>query len=347
MSVSGESRSIQGPKILVVGVNWLGDVLFLTPAIRAIKKHFPEHHLTCAVPARCVPLLKNNPYVNEVLVWEDKLFFWAPFQIFKVWARLKKSRFNSVIFFHRSKTKAFIAWLAGIRQRIGYEAPFRGKWLTHAVPIPKERLHRVDIYLRLIQALGIPLDGRESDLFTGNEAPGELEILLKKKNINPEDPYVVVHAGGNWELKRWPAEYFAEWIRLFLEKYPPRVILCGTASERPLCEKIISLVGSDRVVSLCGETSLETLAILLKRAKLLLSNDSGPIHLAASQGTKIVGLFGPTSIEETGPISKAPMRLLRKDPGCEIPCYFHSCRDRVCMEWLKAPEVFASAIEIF
>ncbi|HEY4527799.1 MAG TPA: glycosyltransferase family 9 protein, partial [Candidatus Paceibacterota bacterium] len=322
-----------GPKILIVGVNWLGDVLFLTPAIRALKAHFPEACFACAVPARCAGLLQNNPYLSEVIEWDDKIFLWTPFKFFSTLRRIKKRRFNSVIFFHRSKTKAFMAWLAGIRRRAGYEAPFQD-------------LHRTDHFLNLIKKMGVPPAGRTPDFFIKKGTEEELRGLLLEKGVALGEPYIVVHAGGNWELKRWPADYFVEWIRLFLERYSMKVVLCGTASERKIAEQIISHFKNGRVVSLCGETSLDGLAALLKNAKLLLSNDSGPIHLAASQKTKIVGVFGPTSAKETGPISEAPVRILRKDVGCQIPCYFRSCHPRVCMEWLKPEEVFAQTAEI-
>lgn len=124
------------------------------------------------------------------------------------------------------------------------------------------------------------------------------------------------------------------------------VLLCGTESERPVCESIATPLKKERVVSLCGETSLDTLALLLKRSRIFLTNDSGPIHLAASQGARIVALFGPTSPAITGPVSAAPSRVLHKDVGCEVPCYFRSCSGRVCMEWLTPEEAFAQTREL-
>ncbi len=335
-----------GKRILVVGAHWLGDVLFSTPALRALRKSLPEAYIACAVPPRCAPILRNNAFLNEVVPWEDKLFFWTPLRSLKVIRSLKEKRFDTAIFFHRSKTKALVAMLSGIGQRIGYEAPFRKKFLTVCLPPPEDPPHRTDYFLGLIQALGLPATGRTPDFFPDPEAAGELERVLARRGVGADEAYVVVHAGGNWELKRWPVEHFVRWIGLFLERYPMKVVLCGAAPERALSETIISRFPGGRVVSLCGETSLDALAHLLKKSKLLLSNDSGPIHLAASQGARILGLFGPTSAGQTGPISNAPMRLLQKDVGCEVPCYFRSCRSRVCMEWLGPEEAFSEAAEL-
>ena len=119
-------------------------------------------------------------------------------------------------------------------------------------------------------------------------------------------------------------------------------MVCGTRSEKGLADEIAARFSDGRAVSLSGETSLGELAALLKRARFLVSNDSGPIHLAASQKTKILGLFGPTSRELTGPISDGPVRILSKDVGCRVPCYFHDCDYRVCMELITPEEVFTA-----
>ena len=124
------------------------------------------------------------------------------------------------------------------------------------------------------------------------------------------------------------------------------VVLCGSESEKKLVNEIISGFDPTRVFSVCGQTTIDMLAILLKHAKLVVSNDSGPIHLAASQGAPTLGIFGPTSAALTGPISKGPLKILSKDPGCEIPCYFTSCDSRVCMEWTTPREVLEAAGEL-
>ncbi len=332
-------------RILVVNVNWMGDVLFSTPAIRALRKKFPEAHIACMVPPRCADLLANNPYLNEIIVYRGEDSLLSLFQFLRAARELRRRRFDTVIFFHRSKTKAFLARLAGIPERVGYATP-HNRLLTRAIPLPRAGLHRTDIFLNLIQSLEIPADGRTPDFFPKKEAGRELAALLEACGVASGAPYAVVHAGGNWDLKRWPAGFFAEWIRLFLKEYPWKILLCGTKPEEPLVREIQSHLSGDRVVSVCGQTSVDTLALLLRGAQFLLSNDSGPLHLAASQRTKILGLFGPTAPAETGPFSEGEALILHKDVGCEIPCYFRSCNTRVCMDWLTPQEVFAKTKEL-
>lgn|SRR3989338_4749695 len=334
------------PRILIVNVHWLGDVLFSTPAIRALRKHFKEAYLACLVPSRCAEALRNNPYLNEVLTYQDHRSIAAIPTFAEIILRLRQRRFDTAIFFHRSKTKVFLSWLAGIEERVGFSAPGRDRLLTRVCEDPPEKIHRIDYFLDLLQKTGVPSDGRTLDFFPDKADELSVEALWRSHGIEKDSPYIVVHAGGNWALKRWPASYFARWIRLFLDRFGWRVILCGTKAEETLSREIEAHFKAGEVISICGQTSLGTLAVILKKAKFVLSNDSGPIHLAASQKTRILGLFGPTSPKLTGPVSDNPMIIFQKDVGCEVPCYFRSCNYRVCMEWLTPEEVFQRTVEL-
>ncbi len=333
------------PRILLVNQNWLGDVLFSTPAIRALRKKFPEGFIACLVPERCRQALAQNPYLDEVIVYDERAFLFS-WKTLRLVAALRRRRFDKAIFLHRSRTKVRLARWAGIPERWGYASKRGQRDLTRAVPVPVVKSHKTDFFLKLLEDCGIPADGRTTDFFPKKEAEGELKELFDGLGIALGAPYAVVHAGGNWELKRWPADFFVRWARIFLKKYPWRIILCGTARETALCNSIASSFKNGELVPVCGKTSLDALALLLKNAKILVSNDSGPIHLAASQNTKILGLFGPTSPDETGPVSAAPLKILRKDVGCDVPCYYRSCNYRVCMEWLTPEEVFAATEEL-
>ncbi len=325
-------------RVLIVNANWLGDVLFSTPAIRAIRKKYPHSFITCLAPSRVKNILSNNPHLNEVITYNDRISLFSVWGIARVVTQIQKRKLDTAFFFHRSKTKALLTMLAGVKERIGFATPLRQKILTQAVPLPPKPLHRIDTYLYLLEQAGILSDGRHMEFYPKPEAQQTLWKLMQR----PER-YVVLHAGGNWHLKRWPVDYFVQWIGLWLKEFQGKIVLCGTAPEAEIAEQIQSHFSKKDVVSLCGKTSLDELAWLLKGAEFLLSNDSGPIHLAATQKTKILGLFGPTSPQLTVPVSLAPLRILWKDVGCEIPCYFRSCHYRVCMEWLSPEEAVQQA----
>lgn len=322
-------------RILIVNVNWLGDALFASPAIRALRVAFPDSFIASVSHRRAVPVYRRNPHLDEAFAQTSGF-------LLDIAAR----KFDTVIFFHASRTKAFWTALAGIPNRIGYQTEKNKFFLTAAVAPPAGPLHKVDYFLNLVNQIGVQSQGRESDFVLSGEAEEKIKGQLQKLGVDFNKPYAVVHAGGNWELKRWPADYFAKWIALFRSRYAWPVFLCGTPAEKKLAEKILKQVSDPAVVSVCGDTSLEELAVLMKNAALVLSNDSGPIHLAASQKSKVIGLFGPTRADLTGPVLRNKGILMQKDVGCETPCYYRACDNRLCMEWLLPEEVLKQATEL-
>lgn len=332
-------------RIAVFNVNWLGDALFTTPAIRALKKSRPEARIVSIGSPRSLPALANNPYLDGTRALEDRLGvsrFWEMVRLV-IW--LRRQRFDTAVFFSRSRTRAFLAWLAGIPRRVGYARSGGPNFLTHALRSAPKPVHKSQYFVDLAVSMGASPDGLEPDLHPGAQAQACARRLLSEAGIGPDERYAVVHAGGNWELKRWPAEHFVRWIRLFHERTKLRVVLCGSEAERPLIESIASKT-SPAAVSLCGRTDLSTLAAVIKEARLVLSNDSGPIHVAASQSTPIVGVYGPTLASLTGPRSRGPVAIVASDHGCELPCYYTVCRDRVCMESLSVEAVLARSLEL-
>ena len=323
-------------RILIVNVNWVGDVLFSTPAIHALRVRYPSAHIACLVPPRCKPVLKNNPDLNEVITFDESARPWAPSGFWAVVQKVRRGRFDTAVFFHSSRTKILLCVLAGVKRRIGFKRGSKTAWLTQVLEAPAASVHRTDIFLRLARELGASAADRRPVFLPEPGSERSAAELLNAEGIGKR-PYVVVHAGGNWDLKRWPADSFVQWIRSFQKEYPWGVVLCGTAPEVKLTEAIRVRVNDASVVSLAGRTSLDELACILKGARMLLSNDSGPIHLAASQDTPILGLFGPTHESVTGPIAQR-VRILRRDVGCQVPCYFRTCDHRVCMEWIRPDE---------
>jgi heptosyltransferase II len=324
----------------VLSQNWLGDALFSTPALRALRARFPQAYIACLAPRRVHEALSHNPHLNEVIAYDERASLVSLFEPLRVWSLLKRRGFDTAIFFHRSRSKAFLARVAGIRRRIGYARGGRGWLLTQAVPVPDRPLHKIDAFLYLLDKAGIPSAGRHLEVEPTPQEEASAAKLLSAEGVDIAEDYAVVHAGGNWDLKRWPAAHFARWISLFLSKNPGwKIVLCGSASEKELARDILERAGHKDAVSICGKTGLGELAALLRHARFVLSNDSGPIHVAAAQRTRILGLYGPTSSVETGPVSAAPVRVLWKDVGCRVPCYFRSCDWRACMELLTPEHV--------
>lgn len=331
-------------RILIVNVNWIGDVLFSTPALRAVKKKYPGCFLACLVPPRAAEVLQGNPYVDRVLTYHDRLSAGRPIAFVKTVLNIRKMNFDLALLFHGSSSKAFLTMAAGIPNRWGFFRRGRRGFLTRASSAPQTPVHKVDYFLKLVNEFGIPSDGRSMDFIVPEEPRSKVRTLLNARGIGEDVPYAVIHAGGNWPLKRWPAEYFSQWIKLFKERYPRwGVVLSGVESEKALAQRIIAAADEPGVVSVCGELALAELGALLSGARLVLSNDSGPIHVAASQKAPILGIYGPTLPELTGPISEGKVKILRKDVGCQVPCYFRECDYRVCMDLVTPEQVLQAA----
>ena len=326
-------------RILVVNVNWLGDVVFSLPIFKALKTAYPNAMIACLAVPRVKEVLESNLYIDHIVVYDEEASDRSLLGKIKLIGRLRRLQFDVAFLLHRSFTRALLIFLAGIPQRVGYDTKNRGFLLTHRVnPLPEGR-HRWEVYRHVLESYGIRVNGHPAQLQVDSRAEEEVGRLLEKEGIRPDDFLVVVNAGGNWDLKRWPQEHFSELINRLMNELNARVIMPGALKDREL---VHGIVGASQVRPLiwAGQTSLKQLMALLKKAHLVISADSGPLHLAAGLGTPVIGLFGPTRWEITGPRPQGPAIVIQKDVGCNRePCYYLSCPDNVCMKSITVDEV--------
>ncbi|MFA5088470.1 MAG: lipopolysaccharide heptosyltransferase II [Candidatus Omnitrophota bacterium] len=326
-------------RILVVNVNWVGDVIFSTPVFKALKRAYPQASITCLVVPRVREILECSPCVDQIIVYDEKGKHRNLFNKIKLIIELARGRFDVAFLLHRSLTRALLVFLAGIPRRVGYDTKKRGFLLTHKVEVPDGDLHRADYYLNIIESFGVKVCDRSSELVVPPQAQREMEQILRKQGISDRDYLVVAHVGGNWALKLWPSQNFALLIRRLIHDGRAKVIIPGSSKELPLAEEIVRISGGEALV-LAGETNLKQLIALMRRADMVISADSGPLHMANSVGTKSIGLFGPTRPEITGPRGKGQYVVIQKDIGCNTnPCYLLQCPDNVCMRAITVEDV--------
>ena len=327
-------------RILIVNVNWLGDVLFSTALIREVKKNYPESFLACMIPGRCQGILKGNPYLDEIIIFDEKDTHKGWRKTLRFIRELRARRFDTAILLHRSFTRTLICWLAGIKERIGYYTRKRAFLLTRKITVPQGRMHRRDYYLNIIESAGLKINERGLDFFVSREDSDYVSGLLNKERVFTDDFLVALNPGGNWAPKRWPKEYFALLADRLIKDLNAKVVISGAKQDRGLAEDIASRMKARPIIA-AGELNLKQLAALFKRADLVISGDSAPLHIAAALGVPIIGLFGPTSPEITGPFSDDCI-ILRKDTGCQIPCYQVGCLDNRCMKAVSVEDVLAA-----
>ncbi|MFH1856215.1 MAG: lipopolysaccharide heptosyltransferase II [Candidatus Omnitrophota bacterium] len=329
--------SFKDKRILIVNLNWIGDVLFSTAAIRLLKELYPTSFLACMIPPRCKEILENNPYVDELILFDERTKDRSFLSKLKLIVFLRKKKFDTVFLFHRSFTRALICRLAGIPERIGYDRRKTNFLLTKKVKL-EPTAHRVDYFLNLLRVKDLTEANKEYQFFVKEEDRLFAEEFLKKHNIGIEDKLVSLNPGGNWLLKRWNAENFAVLGDLVAEKYKAKILITGSEKDKELALNISGAMKHKPVIC-AGETTLGQLAALFEKSRVVVSADSGPMHIAVSIKAPVVALFGPTSPEITGPIGSGKSVVMREDTGCVIPCYELSCPSNKCMRAITPQKV--------
>ncbi|PIP19906.1 MAG: lipopolysaccharide heptosyltransferase II [Candidatus Omnitrophica bacterium CG08_land_8_20_14_0_20_41_16] len=331
----------QGNKrILIFNVNWLGDVLFSTATIRNIRRNFPDSFIACIVPSRCYPILKGNPNLDELIIFDEKDRHKGILERFDFVRSLRGRSFDIVFLLHRSFSRALICRLAGIPERIGYYTRKRGFLLTRKIiPPPKDSLHRIDYYLDIIKKAGLKVEDRYTEFYITDEDIKFAREFLNKNLVSNKDLLVVINPGGNWLPKRWPKEYWAELADKLIEGFGAKVVVTGGYNDLSLTSEIKSRMKFKPIIA-CGVFNLKQLGALIKEAGIFITVDTGPLHIANSVGAKkIIAIFGPTSPKITGPYPLENVIILQKNVGCVIPCYEVKCKDNRCMKAITPNDV--------
>ena len=334
-------------RILIFNVNWLGDVLFSTAAIRNIRMNFPDSFMACIVPSRCYGVLKGNPNLDEIIIFDEKDRHKGVFTQLDFVRQLKDKKFDTVFLLHRSFSRALICRLAGIARRIGYSTHKRAFLLTDKIPMPKkDAMHRIDFYLNIIEKAGLRIEDRYPEFFISDEDIKFAEGFLNKKGVTKEDFLVAINPGGNWLPKRWPREYWSQLADKLIFFLGAEVIITGSHNDLSLAQHIKDKMKENPLVA-CGVLNIKQLGALAKRADIFITADTGPLHIAGAVGAKnIIAIFGPTSPQITGPSHFKNVILLQKDVGCKIPCYEMKCKDNRCMKAITPAEVFKQVEKI-
>jgi len=329
-------------RILIFNVNWLGDVLFSTPTIRNVRRNYPDSYIACVIPSRCYPILKGNPYLDEVIIFDEKDRHKGMLAKLNFISLLRDKKFDTAFILHRSFSRALICRLAGIGQRIGHNTKKRSFLLTQKIAMPKkDSLHRIDFYLNVIEKAGLRVEDRYLDFIFTPEDEKHVDDFLSKNSVSKDDFVVALNPGGNWLPKRWPKDYWSELADKLISEMNAKIIITGSSSDMPLANQIKGKMRESPLVA-CGVFNIKQLGALAKRVNLFITADTGPMHIANAVGAKkIIAIFGPTAKEITGPYPDMNTVILQKDIGCLIPCYKVNCQDNRCMKAVTPNNVLA------
>jgi heptosyltransferase II len=327
-------------RILVRGVNWVGDNILSYPTVQQLKSLFPKSHLAILIPSHLVDLWKTSPYVDEILPFKKKGGAGSLWEDLNLSQSLKKRDFDLAVILPRSFRSALHIYLARIPNRIGYQDEGRSIFLTHGIRRTKEMLqvHRVHYYQKLIEPLG-KIEGLPApQLFLREEDRKWAVQALKDSGILGGELLIGMNPGASYGLaKCWFPDRFGELGRRLAEKWQARILLFGREEERPLVHEILRHLGT-KGIDWTGKTGLLQLAALLEQCHFLVTNDTGTMHVATAVGTPVAAIFGPTDPITTGPWGEGHV-VVKKEVPCS-PCYKRICpTDHRCMDLITVDEV--------
>lgn len=332
------ARRTPGPsgpkKILLIRPDHLGDLLFLTPILRHLRQSLPKAHLSLLVGPWGLPIVQNNPHVDQILTCDfpgftrtEKPSPWQPYRYLQKQAHaLKRHRFDTAIIFRFDHWwGAWLAAAAHIPHRVGYATDSVRPFLTAPLPYVAGQ-HEVEQNWRLAQFF---ISG-QTDFFTRNTI-GKTEFFvpdaarqwaedwLSANHIRPNRPLVVIHPGAGAAVKLWRTDAWAQVMDVLAAEFSAEFVLSGGPSERALCAAVAEKT-SARVVDAAGETNLPQIAAIMAQATLVIGSDTGPVKLAAAVGARTLSLYGPVDAEKFGPWgSAAHHRTLVANLPCQ-PC---------------------------
>jgi heptosyltransferase-2 len=334
-------------RILVVRTDRIGDVLLSTPAIKVLRDHFPNSYIAAMVTSYTRELVDKNPCLDEVMVLDKAGRHRGLWATLKLASLIHRKKFDVALILHPTVRTHLLCFLAGIRERIGYDrkAPY---FLTTRLSHKKQEglKHEAAYVLEMLESLGIT-DASVGPLTMEIPQAAELAVTnaLREAGLKNTDRLVVVNPAASCPSKRWSQKKFADLIDRIMKHYPVKVILIADDAHREISEELIAQV-HQRPIDMTGRFSLSQLASLLKRSELCVSNDSGPVHLSVAVGTPVISIFSRNQAglgpRRWGPLGPRDV-VLHKQMDC-APCRAHACRNHFeCLESITVEEVMLHA----
>ncbi|ULA60183.1 MAG: Lipopolysaccharide heptosyltransferase I [Nitrospira sp.] len=317
-------------RILLIKPSSLGDIVHAMPTLAALRERFPQAEVTWLVKRQWASLVEVIKGVDHICAVEQGLTGWLG----RV-PELRAAGFDLVVDLQGLLRSGAMAWLSGCGRRVGFANAREGSpyFYTQRVAVSTGSMHAVDRYLLVAEALGAarPKEPR-FDFIDRAEDRQAVEVLLAAAGLSATSPWVAMNVSARWETKRWPSQQFAEAADRLAEAQGLPIVFMGGPAERPETRAVIARMRT-KAVDLTGQTPVGLLPGLLRHAAVLVTNDSGPMHIAAAVGTPVVALFGPTDPVKTGPYGQGHV-VLSNPVECR-PCFRRECSRAVTLECLS------------
>jgi heptosyltransferase-2 len=335
-------------KILVRATNWVGDAVMSIPALQAIRARAPGAEISVLARPWVADLYRDQGHADRLIVFDSAGRHAGPLGVERLAAELRKEGFASAVLLQNAFEAAWIAWRAGIPERVGYARDGRGWLLTQAVRVPLRGeipAHEAYYYLELLRRAGWLEARPEVGSIALRVTPAALEHaedLLRRSGARSNAVRLALAPGAAYgSAKCWPPARFAQLAERMISDFDADVIIFGAAAERGVAERIASQMRK-RPVVLAGQTKIGELPALFARCQLFVGNDSGAMHVAAAVGLPVVAVFGPTDAHGTAPLTER-RSLVQHRVSCS-PCFLRHCPvDHRCMTRVEVEPVYAAA----
>jgi len=335
----------------------IGDVIHTLPALNAIRKHYREAHITWLVEEAAYDLVKGHEALDRVLVSKRKRWlkdlrgpgcFKAVKEAYNFLKKLRDTRYNLILDFQALLKSGILIALAKGERKVGFD---RGlEHMEHSYLFLNERIPAVDMEhhalsrgLMLLNALGIPTPEVEYKLPVFDDDRQKVDDLIRRYEFENPQRIVAINPVAKWETKLWSNQKFAQLADSLIEQYSCGIVFTGSLNDRSAIDNIISKM-KGRAVNLAGETTLKVLAALYSKVQMVVSTDTGPMHMAAAVGAPVVALFGPTAPWRTGPYG-AGHHIVRAELEC-APCFKRQCETTDCMHQISVAQVLEAASKV-
>jgi heptosyltransferase II len=335
-------------KILIRATNWVGDAILALPALRAMRRRFPDSEIAVVARPYVADIYRDQEICNQLIPYDPKGSHAGFLGRERLAAELRAQKFDVALLLQNAFDAAWLAWRANIPERIGYARDGRSFLLTKAVPAPRRGeipAHEKFYYLELLRRAGW-LDSVPDESFIGLLVPEKkrrsADEFLCESGVRPSALRIAIGAGASYgSAKCWPPSRFAEVANRLQDETDADVILFGTAAEANV-STVISAEMRRPPIDLTGKTAIADLPGLLSQCHLFIGNDSGAMHVAGAVGLPVVAVFGPTDPFGTAPVTQRSS-IVQQKPYCS-PCFLRRCpTDHRCMIAITAGMVEAAA----
>ena len=322
-------------RILLIRLSSLGDIVLTTPAIRAVRAHFPNAYIAMLVAKQSAEILRENPHLDEIITFDRDAKNKDTREMWRLNRLLRERKFTMAIDFQRKFRTEMLMYFSGAAERIG-----KGRFCTVRVHEQGNK-HATAHYFDLLHAAGIPAEDQSLELFFAEAERLAAAQQFDAAGVNNRALTVGLFPGAGWELREWMPERFAAIGDRLIAHFNANVLIFGGPKESELVQTVATLMNA-HAIPFAGNLQVRALAACLEKCDLFLTNDTGPMHIAAAVGTPTISLFGPGNHIRFQPLGTMHQTIRHAVPCSPCKQFTDKCKDNICMKGIGVDEVWES-----